>query len=88
MSVEERLRDLLHTLQPWDEVVGCVFWGWCVDIWVSCKTLSTGSGVVCIVEGIGVEDVAILLRLPRLLFLEICVEGGSVEGELQEGELI
>jgi hypothetical protein len=40
------------------------------------------------VEGIGVEDVAILLRLPRLPLLEICVEGVSVEGELQEGELI
>ena len=64
------------------------FMGGCVDIWVSCKTLSTGSGVVCIVEGIGVEDVAILLRLPRLPLLEICVEGMSVEGELQEGELI
>ena len=53
----------------------------------SCKTLSTWSGVVCIVEGIGVEDAAILLRLPRLPLLEICVEGVSVEGELQEGEM-
>ena len=84
MSVEERLIDLLHTLQPWDEVVGCVFWGWCVDIWVSCKTLSTGSGVVCIVEGIGVEDAAILLRLPRLPLMESVLEGVSVEDELQE----
>lgn len=39
---------------------------------------------MCIVEGIGVEDAASLLHLPRLPLLEICVEAVGVEDELQE----